>query len=213
MVRTWADGWAVSRRTPAPVEWPWGVHIQVADDPHEVGRHVLPRAEEELVRAATACVTQPRTWLKTPIEPEDLEPWLPDGWVVAWQDTGHLMAVDLLAARLDVPEGYAVRVEQVGAVVHVNVLHAASGERAAKGQLAVLGESVVVDRVRTEDAHRRKGLGKVVMRALANRALDGGAVLGVLGATDSGRALYETLGWKKHATLAEGVYRPGSTGA
>lgn len=29
LVRTWASGWAVSRRTPRPVEHPWGVYIEV----------------------------------------------------------------------------------------------------------------------------------------------------------------------------------------
>lgn len=94
-----------------------------------------------------------------------------------------------------------------GGVLRVRVLDAAGGQ-AAKGQMAVLGDAVVVDRVVTEEAHRRRGLGGLVRRTLADRALEVGAVLGVLGATDAGRALYETLGWKKHATLAECVYRP-----
>ncbi|MDC7340105.1 GNAT family N-acetyltransferase [Streptomyces lydicus] len=65
-----------------------------------------------------------------------------------------------------------------------------------------------MDRVRTDEAHRRRGLGDFVMRTLVDSAVADGAVLGVLGATAAGRALYETLGWKKHATLAECVYRP-----
>ncbi|WP_406485564.1 GNAT family N-acetyltransferase [Streptomyces sp. NBC_01563] len=60
----------------------------------------------------------------------------------------------------------------------------------------------------TEGAHRRRGLGRFVMCVLADHALEQGASQGVLGATGAGRALYETLGWKKHATLAECVYRP-----
>ncbi|WP_234018858.1 MULTISPECIES: hypothetical protein [unclassified Streptomyces] len=73
--------------------------------------------------------------------------------------------------------------------------------------MALLGEAVVVDRVRTAGAHRRRGLGAFVMRALADRALGEGAALGVLGATPAGRGLYGTLGWKRHAALAECVYR------
>ncbi|WP_342354209.1 GNAT family N-acetyltransferase [Streptomyces inhibens] len=105
------------------------------------------------------------------------------------------------------PEGYTTTVEAIGAVVHVRVRDA-TGEQAAAGQLAVLGEAAVVDRVVTAETHRRRGLGHFVMRTLAERAAAQGAVLGVLGATDAGRALYETLGWKKHATLAECIYRP-----
>ncbi|MFE0134726.1 GNAT family N-acetyltransferase [Streptomyces sp. NPDC059037] len=207
MVRTWAEGWAVSRRTPPPAERPWGLHIEVADNPDEVGRHVLPTADEALVRSAAAAVTVPRTWMKMPARPAEIEPWLPQGWVVAWEETGHLMAVDLTAREPKAPEGYTATVETSGAVVLVRVLDAA-GERAATGQMAVLGEAAIADRVVTEEAHRRRGLGHFVMRALADRALDEGAHLGILGATDAGRALYETLGWKKHATLAECVYRP-----
>ncbi|SFY44092.1 GNAT family N-acetyltransferase [Streptomyces atratus] len=146
--------------------------------------------------------------MKMPAEPETIEPWLPQGWVVAWEETGHLMALDLMATNPAAPEGYTTTLESGGGVICVRGLDAA-GRQAAKGQMAVLGDEVAVDRVVTEEAHRRRGLGGFVMRTLADRALEEGAVLGVLGATDAGRALYETLGWKKYATLAECVYRPG----
>ncbi|WP_438297187.1 GNAT family N-acetyltransferase [Streptomyces sp. HUAS TT7] len=207
IVGTWVAGWAVSRRTPPPVEKPWGFYIEVAGNADEVGRHVLPEAEEPLVRSAAASVSVPRTWMKMPAEPEEIESWLSPGWVVAWEETGHLMAVDLMATDPVAPEGYTVTVEAIGAVTYARVLDAA-GEKAAQGQMASLGEAVVVDRVMTEKAHRRRGLGNFVMRTLADHALETGAVLGVLGATDAGRALYETLGWKKHTTLAECIYRP-----
>ncbi|MFE7399184.1 GNAT family N-acetyltransferase [Streptomyces sp. NPDC057557] len=207
LVETWVAGWAVSRRTPPPVEMPWGFYIAVADSPGEVGRHVLPEADELRVRSASVSVAVPRTWMKMPVLPEVIEPWLSPGWVVAYEETGHLMVTDLMAAHRVEPEGYTVTVETVGAVVFARVLDAA-GEQAAQGQMAVLGDAAVVDRVRTEGAHRRRGLGQLVMRTLAGHALNEGAGLGVLGATDAGRALYETLGWKKHATMAECVYRP-----
>ncbi|MFI9045731.1 GNAT family N-acetyltransferase [Streptomyces sp. NPDC053427] len=207
LVRTWVAGWAVSRRTPPPVEKPWGFYIEVADNPAEVGRHVLPEADESLVRSAAASVTVPRTWMKMPGEPEEIEPWLSPGWIAAREETGHLMAVDLVATDPVVPEGYTMTVETIGAVIHVRVWDAAGGQAAA-GQLAVLGDAAVVDRVVTAETHRRRGLGHFVMDTLANHATAQGAALGVLGATDAGRALYETLGWKKHATLAECIYRP-----
>lgn len=206
-VRTWVAGWAVSRRTPPPVEHPWGLYVEVTENPAEAGRHVLPKSDELLVRSAAASVTVPRTWMKMAAEPEEVEPWLPQGWVVAWEETGHLMAVDLTVTNPVAPEGYTAAFEAVGDVVCLRVLDLA-GEPAAKGQMAVLGEAVVVDRVTTEEAHRRRGLGGFVMRALADQAVDRGAAVGVLGATDAGRALYETLGWKKHSTLAECIYRP-----
>ncbi|MER5742704.1 GNAT family N-acetyltransferase [Streptomyces sp. NPDC002225] len=207
MVRTWVAGWAVSRRTPPPVRQPWGYYIEVADNPAEVGRHVLPVTEESLVRAAAASVTVPRTWMKMPAEPEEIESWLTPGWVVAWEETGHLMAIDLTVTTSRAPEEYAVAVEYVDGVVHVYVRDAA-GRPAAQGQAAIIGRAAVVDRVVTNEAHRRRGLGGLVMRTLADQAVARGARTGVLGATDPGRALYETLGWKKHSTIAECIYRP-----
>ncbi|MGW5866483.1 GNAT family N-acetyltransferase [Streptomyces sp. NPDC055239] len=206
-VRTWVMGWAVSRHTPPPVEHPWGLYVEVAGNPREVGRHVLPESDELSVRSAAASVTMPRTWMKMPAEPDEVEPWLPQGWVVAREETGHLMRTDLMVTNPVAPEGYTAIFEADSGVVRVRVLDAA-GEPAATGQMAVLGEDVVVDQVVTEEAHRRRGLGDFVMRALADRAVDLGAATGVLGATDAGRALYETLGWKKHSTLAECIYRP-----
>ncbi|MEU1625497.1 GNAT family N-acetyltransferase [Streptomyces sp. NPDC020096] len=206
LVRIWVSGWAVSRRRPVPVEKPWGLYVEVGK-PDQVGRHVLPDAVESSVRDAAASVTVPYTWLKVPIEPEEIRAWLPPGWVVDKDEAGHLMAVDLRATGPVAPEGYTASVETRDGVVHVWV-HDAAGEFAAKGQMAVLGQATVVDCVKTEEAHRRRGLGDFVMRTLADHAVAEGATLGVLGATDAGRALYETLGWKAHAPLAACVYRP-----
>ncbi|WP_326616027.1 GNAT family N-acetyltransferase [Streptomyces decoyicus] len=173
-----------------------------------MGRHVLPYADESTVRDAADSVTVPHTWLKVPMAPEEAGQWLPPGWVADKEESGHLMAADLRTTTAPVaPKGYTATGESRDGVVHVQV-YDASGECAAQGQMAVLGRAVVVDRVTTEEAHRRRGLGNFVMRTLIDHAVDGGADLGVLGATDDGRALYETLGWKVHAPLAACIYRP-----
>ncbi|MGW1373578.1 GNAT family N-acetyltransferase [Streptomyces sp. NPDC002446] len=206
LTRTWAAGWAVSRATPPPAEQPWGCYIEVGK-PDQVGRHVLSDAEESAVREAAASVTVPHTWLKVPMDPDRIGRWLPAGWVVDKAEAGHLMAADLTATAPVTPEGYTVSVETRGGVVHLEV-HDAEGELAAQGQMAVLGRATVVDRVITQETHRRRGLGSLVMRTLADHAVAEDATLGILGATDEGRALYETLGWKTHAPLAACIYRP-----
>ncbi|MER7985149.1 GNAT family N-acetyltransferase [Streptomyces noursei] len=206
LVRIWAAGWVVSRQRPRAVEHPWGLYIDVGL-PEQTGRHVLPDPDEDTVRAATASATDPYTWLKLPVEIETAEPWLPEGWVVDKEETGHLMATELRSTRPAAPDGYRATVEIVDGVTHVRV-HDAHGEFAAQGQMAVLGPATVIDRVQTEKAHRRRGLGGFVMRTLADRAVAQGATLGVLGATDEGRALYEALGWQRRAGLAACVHRP-----
>ncbi|MDO3701713.1 GNAT family N-acetyltransferase [Micromonospora sp. C28SCA-DRY-2] len=56
-------------------------------------------------------------------------------------------------------------------------------------------------------AHRRRGLGSVVMAALHRHAARRGARTGILVATDEGRALYQRLGWVVH-TEVSGAFRP-----
>ncbi|WP_171165905.1 GNAT family N-acetyltransferase [Streptomyces sp. I05A-00742] len=208
LVSTWATGWAASRATPPPAEQPWGCSIDVGL-PDQSTRHVVFDPDASSVRAAALSATVPHTWLKVPADPDEVRRWLPGGWVVDEEDTGHLMAVDLRPSDGPVvaPPGYAVSVTDVDGVTVVRVSGPA-GEPAAKGQMAVVGEMTVVDRVVTEEAHRRRGLGSVVMRTLTDRAADAGVVLGVLGATDEGRALYESMGWKLHAPLTACAYRP-----
>ncbi|MFI6769138.1 GNAT family N-acetyltransferase [Streptomyces sp. NPDC050355] len=73
-----------------------------------------------------------------------------------------------------------------------HLVHSVVGELAAQGQMATLGRAAVVDRVVTQEAHRRRGLGGSVMRTLADHAVAEGA----------------TLGWKTHAPPAACVHRP-----
>ncbi|WP_405656090.1 GNAT family N-acetyltransferase [Streptomyces sp. RK9] len=208
LVRTWVAGWALSRRTPRPTELPWGLYVDVrVDEPKEVGRLVLPEPSAATVRAAAASVEAPYTWMKFPGEPCDAQPWLPEGWVVDEEESGHLMTVGLRRTEPVAPDGYTASVRTDDGVTFVRVRDAAGG-LAAQGQTAVIGQASVVDRVVTQEAHRRRGLGGFVMRTLADEALARGARVGVLGATDDGRALYETLGWRLGTPLTECVYRP-----
>jgi GNAT superfamily N-acetyltransferase len=67
---------------------------------------------------------------------------------------------------------------------------------AAEGYVGVLDADAVYDAVETTPDFQRQGLGRHVMAALANRAVERGATSGILAATASGRLLYESLGWQ-----------------
>ncbi|GAA2706666.1 GNAT family N-acetyltransferase [Actinoplanes palleronii] len=73
---------------------------------------------------------------------------------------------------------------------------------AASGRLAAAETSGVVDQVETAAAHRPRGLGSAVLRALGNRAVGLGLTGGILVATDEGRALYRSLGWVDRSPIA-----------
>ncbi|TDC15992.1 GNAT family N-acetyltransferase [Streptomyces sp. 8K308] len=203
LVLAWTAGWAVSRETPAPVEQPWGVRIDVGQL-HHVARHVLPAADEAAVRGVVAAVTVPATHLKAFVDVERVAGWLTPDWTEG--DHGHLMATALRGSAARVPAGYRLAVETAAGVTRARVF-AADGSLAARGQVAPVGDAAVVDQVETHPAHQRRGLGSVVMRTLANEAVERGATTGILGATHEGRALYETLGWAVAAPVTAFVYR------
>jgi GNAT superfamily N-acetyltransferase len=92
------------------------------------------------------------------------------------------------------PEGHTLTLRLQGAATDADI-HAAEGQLAAGGRMAQAGGFVVFDQIVTEPAHRRKGLGGLVMRALGNQAVNNAAHTGVLVATEDGRALYSRLGW------------------
>ncbi|MGV4889435.1 GNAT family N-acetyltransferase (plasmid) [Streptomyces viridosporus] len=81
-------------------------------------------------------------------------------------------------APAGVPTGYRVRTWARGGVTRVLVL-TEDGAFAARGQIAVPspGHTAVIDQVETSPAHRRRGLGSLVMRAFENAAVATGSLL------------------------------------
>lgn len=189
LVRAWVHGWAASRQTSAPVTEPDGWRIDVGLPDHRV-RYILPSAEEDLVRARVAGLSEHGTWIKVfGIVQSTLMP----GWTN--DEPGHLMTIGLRErAVVPVPDGYRLELKDGGDRADA-IVYAADGEIAARAQTGLAGEHAVIDKVATEPAHRRRGLGRVVMAALSGFAADAGAKEAVLAATDDGRALYLALGW------------------
>ncbi|MFJ6695538.1 GNAT family N-acetyltransferase [Streptomyces sp. NPDC091272] len=207
-VRAWTEGWALSRGAAEPVPQPWGVTIDIGL-PKAVTRHVLfdsYASDEATVRKLLRADSAPGTWIKFVEPPEAVAPWLADGW--EYDTPGHLMTLALTPGQSapDVPAGYTRRSWTRGGLTRVLVL-AADGSLGVRGQVAVTGRTAVVDQVETNAAHRRRGLGTLVMRTLQACAAQQGAEDCVLGATDEGRALYTTLGWQRRSPLT-GIFRP-----
>ncbi|MEW1694745.1 MULTISPECIES: GNAT family N-acetyltransferase [unclassified Streptomyces] len=200
----WVAGWTVSRGTPAAVAEPWGHRIDVGL-PRHVVRHVLPAPDAAVVGSLCARLTTPYSWLKIMAEPEEAAGWIGEGWTVP-DDPGFMMVKPLdPGARPAPPEGYARTTEVRNGVVRVRVL-APDGTLAAQGRIAPTGPTAVADRIETDPAHRRRGLGSNVMLTLEAAAAQAGAGTGVLAATVDGLALYDSLGWRHRGPLT-GIVR------
>ncbi|MFD8290271.1 GNAT family N-acetyltransferase [Streptomyces lavendulae] len=196
----------MARHAPRPVDVPWGLRIDIGQ-PAQAVRHVLLDTDAETARGLIGTITEPTACVKAFLPQGEMEPWFPSGWEPT--EPCFLMAADLRPPGAHAPDGYTATVETAGGVTHVRVL-SADGELAASGRTGLAGAACVFDQIVTEPAHRRLGLGTVVMAALTGAAIDGGASTGVLGATVQGRALYEALGWKVLSPLNGYVYAPAA---
>lgn len=196
----WAKGWTLTRDKASPVSTGYGCKIDLGLPDH-LERHVVVDFDAPLVRELAGGLRTPGTWLKVCAAAEDVAPLLHERWQV--QAPEYLMAVVLGMDTAVAPEGYRLVVSNVGAVIEVEVRDL-QGELAARGRAAHNGGFATFDQIVTEPAHQRRGLGRLVMAALGNYAIAQGATLGVLVATDQGRALYQTLGWRlvSHVTAA-----------
>lgn len=200
----WVAGWTVSRGTPPAVVEPWGYRIDVGLPGH-VFRHVLPHPDAVSVGKLCAGITERGAWLKVMAAPEEVTPWITEGWTVP-DDPGFMMTRRLdPSVRPAPPEGYARTTETRDGVIRVRIL-APDGTLAARGQIAPTGGTAVADRIETDPAHRRRGLAANVMRTLEAAAAQAGAETGVLSATTDGMALYDSLGWYHRGPLT-GIVR------
>ncbi|MBY8873280.1 GNAT family N-acetyltransferase [Micromonospora sp. PLK6-60] len=199
IVSAWVRGWTISRATPPPVPAPHGWQVDVGLPGHR-RRFVLHAPDERTLTRLGRHQNAPGTWIKVAGDPAELRAALPPEWQL--DDTGYLMTTTFrAAAEPPPPPPYAVRVQTSGGVVTAEVLDP-EGRIAASGKLATTGAYAIVDQVETATAHRRRGLGTVVMRTLAWHALRRGAGTGILVATDDGRGLYGSLGWTVRSPIA-----------
>ncbi len=206
LVRAWVEGWVISRLASPPERTAYGFVLDVGAQPRQVTRHVLPAADEALVRELTGTVTAPGTWIKTFVPEEVIGPWMAPGW--AFDDPGFLMSTSLEPVAAPVPDGFHLRTWTRGGLTRALVV-TDDGTFAARGQVAVPtgAGTAVVDQIETATDQRRRGLGRLVMSTLANEAFAAGARSAVLGATIEGRALYEALGWRTDAPLTGLIYK------
>jgi GNAT superfamily N-acetyltransferase len=206
ITRSWVAGWVLSRGVPDPTPEPWGLSIAVGA-PTQAVRHVLLDADDATVRALAEAVTVPTTWIKGFVETAAVAPLLTPDWTP--DQPTCLMAAELRSTNVIPTGGYTVESRTTAGVTHVRVL-TTDGCAAARGQVAVTGETCVFDQISTEPEHQRRGLGSVVMGALTGAAIDQGAGTGILGATVQGRALYEALGWHIAGPMTGFVYKPAA---
>lgn len=196
LVAAWVRGRSIARGQSEPVPERDGWRAEIGSDT-ELRRYVFAGPSDALSDLARE-IDHPRIFLKACIEDRALSALLTPKWRLggpSWMMTGP---ATMLARTL--PPGYAMAIQRDGKAIEVRI-GAADGVLAASGYAAATDGAFVYDRIVTHPEHQRRGLGSVVMAALAAERRSTASVP-VLVATDQGRALYLALGWQVHAPYA-----------
>jgi GNAT superfamily N-acetyltransferase len=199
LLALWTRGWALTRGVSPPVWDDGGWRIEVGA-PDQVRRFVHAEADAAVLRRADR-ITEPNVFLKVCEDEATTMACLPCGWSV--KPPGFMMTLSgaMTAASPDA-EGYKVSLEQLGAVLHCRLL--ADDVEVARGRIVVIdGAIAVYDRISVDPGHRRRGLGRRVMRTLEGEV---STRTGVLVATAEGRALYTSLGWTLHSRYTTAAF-------
>lgn len=204
LTRRWALGWAASRRVVVR-DRPDGVLVvEVADDRRRAELLLVEPDDATLAAVGAEVLAAGDLWVSV-MTASDAGPVVPPG-LVALADR------DTLMRRSPVHDGVApdprVRLEDDGDRVLATVAGDGDDVLAAQGQVGLVGTDVVFDRIGTVAAYRRRGLGTLVMTALAERAAQRGAREALLVATVDGQALYERLGWSVAGRFTTSAARP-----
>jgi GNAT superfamily N-acetyltransferase len=195
LIAAWLAARSRVRGLAAPVADRGGWRVDT-DLPGETRRHVFPMARPGLVELG-ASVCEPGILLKLGGTHAELAALLPARWRL--EPLAHVMTC---AGRFgdgsvaELPEGYRLEVDRTAEKAFACIL-APDGSVAASGHAAELDGVFIYDRIVTDAAHRRRGLGRALMNALQDSRRSAGSRQ-VLTATADGRALYAALGWAVH---------------
>jgi GNAT superfamily N-acetyltransferase len=206
LVEAWVTGWTLSRKTAAPMAFPFGFQVDVGL-PQEKARYVLPEFRPEVVTDLASSIQTPWTFIKVCAEPRTVAKVLPQTWTVQapmFMMTAALADNERSPGGPVLPDGYTALVFKEERVIRAQVRDAA-GELAASGQCALDGEASTFDQIITLESHRRRGLGSAIMKLLTREAVALGNKQGVLVATADGLALYGAIGWTVHSPLTSAV--------
>jgi GNAT superfamily N-acetyltransferase len=202
LMEGWLRARSLSRGLPQPVPDSGGLRVD-SGLPNETRRYFFARPVDGL-RQLAECICEPRISLKLCDEPETLRSYLPPRWQI-FPPNFVMICPQVFdeGERRQMPDGYRLELKTGSAVTQAIVVSAAN-ELAASGYAAHYDDVFIYDRILTAEDHRRKGLGTIVMTALAS-ARPASADIQILVATPAGRELYRALGWDDYAPYTTAV--------
>lgn len=204
LVLQWLKGWCLSRMLPMPNGFRSGFKVDVGYDDQKI-RYVFPQLNNDFFQLASQ-ISEAWIFLKVCAPAEEIVHRLPGKWTV--QPQGYMMfcfePMQFTASLL--PNGYHIEYQQYNST-HVVKIIAANGDLASIGRVVLIDDLAVYDRISTESNHQRKGLATLVIGELEKIALSNGFHQNFLVATEAGKSLYQSLGWKLYCLYTSVVIR------
>ncbi|MEV0798175.1 GNAT family N-acetyltransferase [Kribbella sp. NPDC050281] len=208
LLRRWVDGWRRCRGLEPAIEYDDALAVVLRLPGRD--RELFARADDAAVVDQLVAQAAEDVWLTvTTQHGDEIARRLRAAGLQTFAEQKVLMSIDLADhPQPEPPTSYELTAETDGSLEYLRLLH--HGEVAARGMVAIVDNDAVMHDIHTDPAHRRRGLGSVVMGALSRRAIARGARTGLLMATTEGVHLYTKLGWLPEATM---VTATGSGGA
>ncbi|WP_183029958.1 GNAT family N-acetyltransferase [Altericroceibacterium spongiae] len=191
ILKAWLSARSIARGLSAPVPEYGGFRVDTRSDT-EVARWVFPQIVSGLETLAHS-ICKPRYFLKLCGSAEDLRALLPANWTLH-APSYFMQATSSSWPVRHLPRGYRIALSRANAVSEVRIFSEA-GDLAASGYGAEAGNVFIYDRIVTQPDHRRRGLGRILMQKL-HETKSQTCNTQLLVATEDGRSLYATLGWK-----------------
>jgi len=194
LVEGWISARSLCRGLPLPAADHGGWRVETGTEA-EIRRYVFAASSPSLSDLAYE-IFESRIFLKLCGSQAEMRELLPERWRI--EPTIFMMTCGTLPQSSSaLPPGYTLDLSTTGRVTEARIL-SPCGELAASGHAAESHGVFIYDRIVVEPDHRRRGLGKALMTALA-AARRSSTSRPVLVATAAGEALYRTLGWTLHA--------------
>jgi len=192
LIFQWSAARSIARNLPEPVP-DFGGHRVDTYSERERRRWVFPFMQEGL-SALAHIIDHPGDFIKLCGTASELKAVLTNDWEIG--NPGYIMTFEGKVIKRDVaiPNGYVMEISKSDRTTEVRIFNDQS-ELAASGYAAETEKLFVYDRIATEPDHQRKGLGSIVMSTL-RASIHQSGIQELLVATEEGRYLYETLGWK-----------------
>lgn len=193
VVEKWLKAWSLSRKLPFPVNFKSGFKIDVGYEKQKA-RYVFSDLNDDFIQLSKS-INEPWVFLKVCAAAHEIKPVISKKWIIQPQGLMMYCFHPMNIPMTSLSDDYKLEFSHYNSTYVVRIVDK-KGEPAAIGRVVLVDNLAVYDRISTEINHRRKGLATFLMKELEKIALSKGVFKNFLVATEEGKFLYESLGWK-----------------